>query len=167
MHEASDEEAENTHRQLLRREDQTAQCSAVHAENIAHSRRLRRAGQTAWGSAAAIKKSSQVPPAAPAPASAPTIGGYVTRSEGKVSAEALGASATVPFTSADDMESPQRDHWKRAMEEESTSSLLNNNISTLNSREAQQLQVKLIGSMWVSRLKTILMGPQVTKHSGS
>jgi hypothetical protein len=40
------------------------------------------------------------------------------------------------------MESPQRDHWKRAMEEESTSILLNNTFSALNSREARQLQVK-------------------------
>jgi len=44
------------------------------------------------------------------------------------------------------MESPQRDHWKRAMEEESTSILLNNTFSARISREAQQLQVKPIGS---------------------
>jgi hypothetical protein len=35
------------------------------------------------------------------------------------------------------------------MEEESTSILLNNTFSALNSREARQLQVKPIGSKWV------------------
>jgi len=45
MHEAPDEEAENiAHSRRLRREDQTAQRSAADAENIAHSRRLRRRG---------------------------------------------------------------------------------------------------------------------------
>jgi len=42
-------------------------------------------------------------------------------SKGKASAEALTASAATgdPFTYAEAMESPQQDHWKRAMEEES------------------------------------------------
>jgi len=46
----------------------------------------------------------------------------------KVPAEALTASAATedPFTYAEAMESPQRDHWKRAMKEESTSIMLNN-----------------------------------------
>jgi len=67
MHEAPDQEAENiAHSRRLRREDQTAQRSAVDAENIAHSWRHRREDQTARRSAAAIKKSSQVPPASPA-----------------------------------------------------------------------------------------------------
>jgi len=44
------------------------------------------------------------------------------------------------------MGSPQRDHWTRAMEKESTSILLNNTCSALNSREAWQPQVKLISS---------------------
>jgi len=57
------------------------------------------------------------------------------------------------FTYVEAMESPQRDHWKRAMEEESTSILLNNTFSALNSREAWQLQVKPIGSKWVYKTK--------------
>ncbi|KAF8533099.1 hypothetical protein BDD12DRAFT_900405 [Trichophaea hybrida] len=94
---APDEEAENiAHSRRLRREDQTAQRSAAEAENIAHSRHLCRKDQTARRSAA-IKKSSQVPPAS----LAPPIASRVTRIQA--------------------MESPQRDHWKRAMEEESTS----------------------------------------------
>jgi hypothetical protein len=138
MHEAPDEEAENAHSWRLRREDgtaqrsaaneenahsrhlrrqdQTAQCSAADAENNAHCRRLRREDQTARRWAAAMKKSRPVPPAAPAP----TIGSGVTRSQGKASAEASTASAKNPYTYAEAMESPQRDHWKRAMEEECT-----------------------------------------------
>jgi len=116
---------------------------AANADNIAHSRRLCREDQTARRSAAAIKKSSQVPQAAPAPV--PPIGSCVTRSQGNVSAEALTASATDPFTYMEAMKRPQRVHWNRAMEEESTSILLNNTFSALNSRAARQLQVKLIG----------------------
>ena len=51
------------------------------------------------------------------------------------------------------MDSPQRDHWKRAMEEECTSILLNNTFTTINSREARQLRVKPIGSKWVYKTK--------------
>jgi hypothetical protein len=74
--------------------------------------------------AAVTKKSSQVPPAS----SALPIAIRVTRSQDKASAEALTASAATgdPFTYAEAMESPQRDHWKGAMEEESTSILLIN-----------------------------------------
>jgi len=68
---APDEKAENTHSHCLHREDQTAQHLATNAENITYSWRLCREDQTAQRSAAAIKKSSQVPPAATAPASAP------------------------------------------------------------------------------------------------
>jgi len=167
MHEAPDEEAENAHSRRLRREDQTAQRSEADAENIAHSRRLRSEDQTARPSAAAIEKSSQVPRAAPVPvptplpvpapvpvlAPAPPIGSRVTRSQGKASAEALTASAADPSTYAEAMESPQRNHWKRAMEEESTSILLNNTFSALNSREARQLKVRPIGSKWVYKTK--------------
>jgi len=153
MRKAPDEEAENAHSRRLCREDQTAQRLPANAENIAHSQRLRREDQTAWRSAAAIKKSSQVTPAAPAPAPAPAtpIGTRVTRSQGRNSTKALTASAATgdPYTYAEAMESPQRDHWKRAMEEESTSILLNNTFSALNTREARQLQVKPIGSKWV------------------
>jgi len=178
MHEAPDEEAENAHSWHLRREDQTAQCLAADAENIAHSRRLRqedqtapssaadaenithsrrlhREDQTARRSAAAIKKSSQVPQTAPVPvpAPAPPIGSRITRSHGKASAEALTASAADPFTYAEAMESPQRDHWKRTMEEESSLIVLNNTFSALNSREARQLKVRPIGSKWVYKTK--------------
>ena len=143
MYEAHDEEAEIAHSRRLCREDQTAQRSAANAENIAHSRRLHRDDQTSQHSAAAIKKSSQVPRAAPSPAPipapAPPIGSHVTRRQGKVSAEALTASATDPFTYLEAMQSPQRDHWKRAMEEDSTSILLNKTFSTLNSQKARQL----------------------------
>jgi hypothetical protein len=51
------------------------------------------------------------------------------------------------------MESPQQDHWNRAMEEESSSILLNNTFSALNSRKAQQLHVKPIGSKCVYKTK--------------
>jgi len=51
------------------------------------------------------------------------------------------------------MESPQQDHCERAMEEESTSILLNNTFSALNSQEAQQLQVKPIDTKWVYKTK--------------
>jgi len=156
MDETPDEEAENARIRRLRQVDQTAQRSAANAENIAHSLRLSREGQTAWRSVAAIEKSSQVPQpapdaapvadAAPVPAPAPPIGSTVTRSQGKVSTEALTASKTDLFTYAEAMESPQGDDWKRAMEEESTSIVLNNTFSAINSREARQLQVKPIGS---------------------
>jgi len=58
-----------------------------------------------------------------------------------------------PFTSAEAMDSPQRDNWKRAMEEECTSILLSNTFTTINSREARQLRVKPIGSKWVYKTK--------------
>jgi len=79
----------------------------------------------------------------------------VTRSQGKTPEEALTASEATgdPFSYAEAMESPQQDHWKRAMEEESTSILLNNTFSALNSREARKLQVKPIGSKWVYKTK--------------
>ena len=150
MHECPDEEAQNiSHSRHLHREDQTAQGSATDAENMTQSRRLRREDQTARRSAAAIKKSSQLPPASPAP----PIASRVTRSQGKASAEALTASIEDPFTYVEALESPQKDHSKRAMEEESTSILLNNTFSSLNSQEARQLQVKPIGSKWVYRTK--------------
>jgi hypothetical protein len=155
MHEAPEEEAENSHSWCIRQEDLTAQRSVADAENIAHSPRLRGEDQTARLSAAVIKKSSQVPRAAavPVPAPAPPIGNRVTRSQGKASTEALMASATDPFTYAAAMESPQRNHWKRAMAEQSTSILLNNTFSALNSREAQQLKARQIGSKWVYKTK--------------
>jgi hypothetical protein len=139
-------EAENAHSWCLRREDQTAQHSAAEAETIthsrwlhrenqnaqhltaeeenAHSRRLCREDQTARHSAAVTKKSSDVPPTF----SAPPIVSHVTRSQGNAPTEALMVSTATgdPLTYAEAMESPQRDYWKRAMMEESTSILLNN-----------------------------------------
>jgi len=66
---------------------------------------------------AVTKKLTQVPPES----SAPPIATRVTRSQGKAPTEALMASTATgdPFTFPEDMESPQQDHWKRAMKEES------------------------------------------------
>jgi hypothetical protein len=51
------------------------------------------------------------------------------------------------------MHSPQQHDWKRPMEQEYTSITLNNIFTTINSREARQLQVKPIGSKWVFKTK--------------
>jgi len=51
------------------------------------------------------------------------------------------------------MAGPLRDHWKRAIDEESASILLNNTFSTVNSKEAKQLLVKPVGSRWVFKTK--------------
>jgi hypothetical protein len=152
MHEAAEEEAENiAHSQCLRQEAQTAQRSAADAENLPHSWHLRREDQTARRSAARLKKTRKVLPASPAPPMASRI----TRSQGKASAEGLTASEATgdAYTYAEAMESPQRDHRNRAMEEESTLILHNNAFSDLNSREARQLQVKSIGSKWDYKTK--------------
>ena len=103
MHEGPDEEAENAHSLRLRRENQPARRSAANAENIAHCRSFSREDQTPWRSAAAIRKSSQVPPAAPAL----TIWSRVTRSQGEASGEALTAAAEDPYTYVEAMDSPQ------------------------------------------------------------
>jgi hypothetical protein len=58
-----------------------------------------------------------------------------------------------PLTYAQAMESPERNHWRQAMNEESSSILLNNTFSAVDSREARQLQVKPIGSKWVYKTK--------------
>jgi len=63
------------------------------------------------------------------------------------------ASAEDPYTYVEAMESPQRDHCERVMEEESTSMLLNNTFSALNCWDARQLRVKPIGSNWVYMTK--------------
>jgi len=63
------------------------------------------------------------------------------------------ASVEGPYPYAEAMKSPQQDYWKRAMEEESMLIVLNITFSTLNSREAWQLQVKPIGSKWVYKTK--------------
>jgi len=149
MYEAPDEEAEIAHCRRLRWDNPTGQHSVANGENIAHSRHLRREDQIARRLAAAINKSSQVPQVAPAP----MIWSRVTRCQGTASAEALTASTDAPYTYAEAMESPQQDHLKRALEEESTSMLLNNTFSALNSQEAGHLRVKPTGSKWVYKTK--------------
>jgi len=67
----------------------------------------------------------------------------------------------------EDMASPQQNQWNGAMKDESTSILLNNTFSALNSREAKQPQVKLnalkctdmtkCNSDWTSRYKVWLV----------
>jgi hypothetical protein len=145
MHEAPDVEAENAHSRRLHQEDQTAQHSVGDAENIAFSRRIRREDQSVQHSTAAIKIASPAPP----------IASRVTRSQGKSSAESPMASQVTgdPFTYVEAMECPQRNQWKRAMEEESPLILLNNTFSALNSREERQLQVKPVGSKWIYKNK--------------
>jgi len=138
IHKSSNEKAQNTHSRRLRPDDQTAQHSPENAEIISHSRCLCSEDQTAWHSATAIKKSSQVLPPAPAL----MLGSRVTRIQGKTPAEALTASTADPFTYAEAMEIPQRDHCNGAMEEDSTSSMLRNTFSALNCQEARQLHVK-------------------------
>jgi len=117
-----------------------------------HSRHAHREDQTPRRSAAAIQHSCHVlpvsPASRPAPASAPPIGRCVTRTQGK-SPEATGD----PYTYQNAMDSPQRDNWKQSIEEESTSILLKNTFSALNSFEAWQLQVKPFGSNWVYNTK--------------
>jgi len=85
-----------------------------------------------------------------------------TRYQVKISANALFIMAIAltsrtitsdPSTFAEYVDSPQQHHWKRAMEEECTSILLNNTFTTINSREARQLPVKPIGSKWVHKTK--------------
>jgi hypothetical protein len=139
LHKAPDQESETTHSRHICQEDQTPQHSAENAENIAHSRCLCREDQSAWSSAAAIKNSCQVPPATSALAL--LIRRCVSRSQGKSPSEVLTASAADPFIYAEAIESPQQDQLKRAMEKESTSILLNNTFSALNSRETLQLHI--------------------------
>ena len=66
------------------------------------------------------------------------------------------ASTTIngdPSTYAEAMARPLRDHWKRAIDEESASILLNNTFTAVNSKEAKQLLVKPVGSRWVFKTK--------------
>jgi len=125
----------------------------VSRETIVHNRHLRRENDKARRTAAMIKQSCQPQP---------PRRNRVTRSQVKISANALIIMAKAlestsinsdPFTSVETMDSPQRDDWKRAMEEECTSILLNNTFTTINSQEARQLRVKPIGSKWVYKMK--------------
>jgi len=59
-----------------------------------------------------------------------------------------------PSSYAEVMASPLKDHWKRAIDEESASILLNNTFTTVNSKEAKQLLVQPVGSRWVFKTKT-------------
>jgi hypothetical protein len=58
-----------------------------------------------------------------------------------------------PLTYAEAKAGPLRDHWKLAIDDESTSILLNNTFTTVNYKEAKQLLVKLVGSRWVFKNK--------------
>jgi len=90
----------------------------------------------------------------------PSTIGRVKRSQVKASAEASIASALASTTIngdlstyAEAMAGPLRDHWKRSIDEESASILLNNTFTTVNSKEAKQLLVKPVGSRWVFKTK--------------
>jgi len=116
----------------------------VSRETVVHNRYLRRENDKAHLMAAMTKQSCQ-----------PPCTNRITRSQVKISANALIimvkalASTSInsdPFTYAEAMDSPQRDHWRRAMEEECTSILLNNTFKNINSQEARQLRVEPIGS---------------------
>jgi len=66
------------------------------------------------------------------------------------------ASTTIngdPWTCAEAMAGPLRDHWKRAIDEESASILLNNTITTFDSKEAKQFLEKPVGSRWALKTK--------------
>jgi len=125
----------------------------VFRDTVFHDRHLRRENVKARRTAAMTKQSCQPQP---------PLTNRVTRSQVKISAIALIimakalASTSInsePFTYAEAMDSPQRDDWKRAMEEECTLILLNNTFTTISSREARQLRVKPIGSKWVYTMK--------------
>jgi len=123
----------------------------VSRETIVHNQHLNRENDKAPRMAAMTKQLCQPPHT-----------NRITRSQVTISANALIIMAKVltstsinsdPFTYAEAMDSPQQDHWKRAMEEECTSILLNNTFTTINSREARLSWVKSIGSEWVYKTK--------------
>jgi len=59
-------------------------------------------------------------------------------------------------TYAEAMAGPLTDHWKRAIDEESTSILINNTLTTV--KEAKQFLVKPVGSRWVFKTNRNLDG---------
>jgi hypothetical protein len=66
------------------------------------------------------------------------------------------ASTTIngdPSTYAEATAGLLRYHWKRAIDEESASILLNNTFTTVNSKEAKQFLVMPVGSRWVFKTK--------------
>jgi len=86
----------------------------------------------------------------------------ITRSQVRISANisiimaktlALTSINSDLLTNAEAIDSTRRYGSKRAMEEECTSILLNNTLTTINSQEARQLRVKPIGSKWVYKTK--------------
>jgi len=111
----------------------------VSRETVVHNRHLRRQHDKPRRTAAMTKQSCLPQP---------PLMNHVTRSQVKISTNALIVMAKAltstsinsdPFTYAETIDSPQRDHWKRAMDEECTLILLNNTFTTINSREAWQL----------------------------
>ena len=122
-------------------------------ETVTDNRCLRRDKQTALRQVAATTKKSTPKQSTMS---------RITRSQVKISAGALIIMAKAlssistngdPFTYAEAMQSPQRDNWRQAMNEESESILLNNTFTAVNSREARQLHTKPIGSKWVYKTK--------------
>jgi hypothetical protein len=100
--------------------------------------------------AAMTKQSCQPPPRT----------NHITRGQAKIStnaqiiiAKAHPSMTSDPFTYPEAMDISQYEHWKRVMEEECTSILINNTFTTGNSQEARQLPVKPIGSKWVYKTK--------------
>jgi hypothetical protein len=121
----------------------------VSGETLVHTRHLHDESDKTRQTAALTKASYQPQP---------PCTNHVTRSQVTMSANELIIMANTlastsinrdPFTYVDAMDSLQRDDWKRAMEVECISILLNNTFTTINSWEARQLQVKPIGSNWV------------------
>jgi len=124
----------------------------VFREAIVHNRHLRRENAKFRQLAAMTNQSCQPPPCT----------NRISRNQVKISTNALIIRAKALtstfinsnlFTYAEAMDSPQLNHWKRAMEEECTLILLNNTFTTINSQNAGQLQVKQIGSKWVYKMK--------------
>jgi len=121
----------------------------VTRETVVHNRHLRRENDNACQTAAMTRLSCQ--PQTPCT-------NRVRRSQVKISAnvlnimaKALGSTSinSEPFTYEQAMDTPQREDWKRAMDEECTSIMLKNTFTTINSREERQLQVKVICSKLV------------------
>jgi hypothetical protein len=121
----------------------------VSRETLIHNRHLRRENDKARQTAAMTKQSCQ-----------PPCTNCITRGQVKSSAHtliivamALASTTSDPFTYAEAMDSPQHEHWKRSMEEECTSTLLNNTFTTVNSPQATPLRVKPIGCKLVYKTK--------------
>jgi hypothetical protein len=125
----------------------------VSRDTVIHNQRLRHENDKTRQTAATTKQSCH-----------PQLArmNRVARSQVKISANALIIMAkalasmfinTHRVRYAEAMDSPQRDDWKRAMEEECRSILLSSTFTTINSREARHLQVKSIHSKWVYNAK--------------